>query len=351
MDSPTLESSQTLSTWSEQMREAFTTLSQLEEFLGLKLSPTPYSIFIPRSFAQRIKESGKDSPLWKQFIPSDLENHSQGLEDPIADHLYSKGDGIIHRYPNRILFSPTEICPIQCRYCFRKNELHQKDEIFKAKLGSLKKYLKENPQVEEVIFTGGDPLILSNQKLGHYLEELSQISSLKIIRFHTRTPVILPERLDEGFMELIKKYAYKFDLLALVIHTNHTSEWSPLFLKKLQSLRILPIHLLSQSVLLKGVNDDSEELSLLFKMLVFNGVTPYYLHHPDNVKGAAHFQLSLSEGRRIYHDLKKRVSGFMLPHYVIELPNGSGKALAFNSQSFESSGKWIDKDGDWITLE
>ena len=351
MNLSTLDSSMVSKTWSEQMREAFTELNQLEEFLGLKLSPTPYSIFIPRSFALKIKESGKDSPLWRQFIPSDLENESQGLADPIADHLYSKGDGIIHRYPNRILFSPTEICPIQCRYCFRKNELHQRDDIFKAKLSSLKRYLEENPAVEEVIFTGGDPLILSNRKIENYLKELSQIKSLKIIRFHTRTPVILPERLDQEFMNLIEKYAHKFDLLALVIHTNHTSEWSPLFLKKLQLLRTLPLHLLSQSVLLKGVNDDSEELSVLFKMLVLNGVTPYYLHHPDPVKGATHFQLSLPEGRRIYHELKKRVSGFMLPHYVVELPEGKGKALAFNSQGFESSGKWIDKDGDWVSVE
>ncbi len=333
--------------WGQIMREAFTCTHELEKFLGVQLPTTSYSIFIPRPFARRIKDAGYGSPLWQQFIPDDKESDGQGLEDPIADHLYSKGHGIIHRYPNRILFSPTEICPIQCRYCFRKNELHQQDEIFKAKQSALQRYLVNNPQVEEVIFTGGDPLILSDSKLKNYLELLTQIPTVRMVRFHSRTPVILPERLDDSLMKLLEEFAYKFDLLSLVIHTNHTSEWSTLFIKKLQKLRNLPIHLLSQSVLLKGVNDEPEDLAHLFKMLVFNGVTPYYLHHPDPVKGATHFQLSLQEGRRIYHQVKRQVSGFLLPHYVVELPSGKGKALAFNSHDYEAGEKWLDKDGLW----
>ncbi len=335
------------SSWSQEMRQAITTTSQLEAFLEQEIPHTQYPIFIPLNFAKKIKESGIGSPLWNQFVPSLLENNPQGLEDPIADHEYSKGNGIIHRYENRILFSPTEVCPIQCRYCFRKNELHQQDEIFRAKTNALCDYLIKNPHVEEVIFTGGDPLILSNSKFESYLETLSQIKTIKLIRFHTRTPVILPERIDSSFMKLMEKFSRRFDLISLVIHTNHTSEWSPLFLKKLQILRKTNLNLLSQSVLLKGVNDDPEDLALLYKMLVINGVTPYYLHHPDPVKGATHFQIELRKGREIYHQLKQRVSGFMLPHYVVELPEGSGKALAFNSQNFNASGKWIGKEGEW----
>ncbi len=346
MDTPSLPLESLNQSWTDQMRGAISSTQELEKFLQKEIAQTPYPLFIPKKFALRIKEAGEDSPLWRQFIPSTSESAPEGLDDPIADHLYSKGHGIIHRYNNRILFSPTEICPIQCRYCFRKNELHQQDEIFKAKLESLKKYLICNPLVEEVIFTGGDPLILSNSKLEYYLEEISQIKSVKIIRFHTRTPVIIPERIDKGFTSLIKKYTQKFDLITMVVHTNHTSEWGPEFLRALQNLRQLPLHLLSQSVLLKGVNDDSEDLALLFKMLVMNGVTPYYLHHPDPVKGAMHFQMTLEEGRKLYHEVKKRVSGYMLPHYVVELPNGNGKALAFSSQD-ENTGKWIDKEGNW----
>ncbi len=333
--------------WRDIMRKAISSPRELQEFLKTEIPLTPYSVFIPRPFAHRIKESGIDSPLWRQFVPSSKENTSEGLDDPIADHLYSKGNGIIHRYSNRILFSPTEICPIQCRYCFRKNELHKQDEIFKAKKAALKEYLLENSNVEEVIFTGGDPLILSDEKIRGYLDTLIEVPSVRMIRFHSRTPVILPERIDDSFIHLLKEYAYKFDLISLVIHTNHTSEWSPLFIKKLQKLRVIPINLLSQSVLLSGVNDDPEELAILFKMLTFNGVTPYYLHHPDPVKGATHFQLSLEKGREIYHQLKQRVSGFILPHYVVELPEGRGKALAFNSQNEDNNNEWIDKDGNW----
>jgi lysine 2,3-aminomutase len=336
--------------WTHLLRESITNTIDLETFLEVKIPHTSYPILIPRPYAQKIKDAGVDSALWKQFIPDQQENLPQGLEDPISDHDYSKGHGIIHRYSNRLLFSPTEICPIQCRYCFRKNELHQQNDIFKAKISALENYLFENPQVEEVIFTGGDPLILSNSKLEFYLNKLAQIPSVKLIRFHTRTPIILPERIDKPFLEILKKYATKFNLISLALHTNHTSEWTPLFLKKLQLLRSLPINLLSQSVLLKGVNDNVEDLTLLFKMLSFHGVNPYYLHHPDQAKGTKHFQISLEEGRRLYHAVKQRVSGFILPHYVVELPQGKGKALAFNSQYFEEkvSDPWIDKDGHQI---
>ncbi|MAF78095.1 MAG: lysine 2,3-aminomutase [Halobacteriovoraceae bacterium] len=348
MKTPSSHETKNYPTWMQIMKEAITSTKELETFLETSLTQTPYSLFIPRPFAQRIKEAGIDSPLGRQFIPHAKENIKDGLEDPIADHLYSKGNGIIHRYRNRILFSPTEICPIQCRYCFRKNELGQQDDIFKAKRKALEQYLQEHPEVEEVIFTGGDPLILSNSKIDQYLHSLANISSVKMVRFHSRTPVILPERIDNDFIQLISRYSLKFDIVSLVIHTNHTSEWSPLFLRKINQLRALPINLLSQSVLLKGVNDQVDDLVLLFKMLVINGIRPYYLHHPDPVKGATYFQLSLEEGRKIFHQLKKRVSGFILPHYVVELPNGKGKALAFNSQNFNSDGKWIDKDGEWI---
>lgn len=339
-----------LDSWQSHMREALSTQAQLQEFLGKEISETSYPIFIPQKFAQKIKEAGVGSPLWLQFVPDEKELNIEGLKDPIGDHLYAQEGGIIHRYPNRILFSPTEVCPIQCRYCFRKNELHQQDDIFKPQIKKLVAYLRGHPEVEEVILTGGDPLILSHKKLESYFKELSQISTVKMIRLHSRTPVILPERIDSKFVELIKNYSKKFDLITLVIHTNHTSEWSPLFLQKLHLLRTLPLQLLSQSVLLKGVNDCAEVLALLFKMLTFNGVHPYYLHHPDNVRGASHFRLSLEEGRKIYYQLKRKVSGFMLPHYVVELPNGKGKALAFNSHDFVGTSTWMAQDGSEVRL-
>ncbi len=317
--------------WQQDFRLALKSLTDLEEYFEVGFPQTPYSQFIPRPFALKIKNAGEGSPLWRQFLPADEESEDGGLVDPIADEHYSKGKGIIHRYKNRILYTPTEVCPIQCRYCFRKNELLQNSDVFKNNLEVAINYLENNPQVEEVILTGGDPLVLANHKIEQILEAFSKVPSVKMIRFHTRTPIILPNRLDDELLDLLKRYAHKFTILSLVIHTNHLSEWTPEFLYALQKLRPLGINLLSQSVLLKGVNDNWLDLKVLFSSLVANGVNPYYLHHPDPTKGAMHFMLSREEGELIYKKLKEESSGFLLPHYVVEQPNGAGKIFALNS--------------------
>ncbi len=324
-----LESSLSFSnSWKDDFRDALRTQEECESFFETTLPHTPYSLFIPRPFAQKIKESGEGSPLWQQFLPSLQENRHDGLTDPIADQGHAVGGGIIHRYQNRVLFTPTEICPIQCRYCFRKNELHQNLDVFKSNLDHLRGYLLHHPEVEEVILTGGDPLILSNSKVYDLLDAISKIESIKMIRFHTRTPVILPNRINSGLVEVLNHFSRQFLAISLVLHTNHLSEWTPEFLRGLKRLRPLPINLLSQSVLLKGVNDNKEDLKVLFNSLYTRGVRPYYLHHPDPVKGGMHFMLSREEGRKLYLSLKKEVSGVVLPHYIIERPKGAGKTFA-----------------------
>lgn len=328
--------------WEDDFRQSIRSSHELETWTSESTAETPYPLFLPRPFLSKILAAGKNSPLWKQFIPDEKENHEQGELDPIGDERHSKGFGIIHRYKNRILFSPTEVCPVLCRYCFRKNELHQDKDIFKANLERALEYVRSNPQVEEVIFTGGDPLILSDAKIETLLKSFSQIPSIKMVRFHSRTPVILPNRMTPKLIKLLEKYTSRFSLLSLVIHTNHLSEWSPEFLRSLEALRKTPVNLMSQSVLLKGVNDNVEDLAILFKMLMTNGVRPYYLHHPDPVKGGSHFLLSLEEGRDIYSALKSSLSGFILPRYVVELPEGEGKAFAFQSQNAQG---WLNHEG------
>lgn len=342
----TTENSKSTSQWKADFKEAIRSREQLETILNTPIPDTGYPLFLPLPLVRKIKELGKDSPLWKQFIPSHEEEGSQGEVDPIGDHLHAKGSGIIHRYKNRLLFSPTEVCPVLCRYCFRKNELLSGDDTFKANSKALIHYLQTHPEVEEVILTGGDPLILSDDKLSDLLSELSAVNTVKMIRFHSRTPVILPSRIDESFIEMINSFTPRFDLITLVIHTNHTSEWTPEFLYALKKLKQTDVLLLSQSVLLKGVNDEVLDLKVLFNSLIKNGVKPYYLHHPDSVKGGMHFTLPLKEGQRVYQELKKEVSGFILPRYVIELPHGNGKTFAQRS-SYEN--QWLTKDGHWMT--
>lgn len=334
-------------TWQEEVRTAFKSAKDLSLFFGIKISEIEnYPLFIPRSFALRIKSAGLNSPLAKQFLPSFEEiDHSfqnGGLFDPIGDEVNSKGGQIIHRYKNRLLFTPTTKCPVNCRYCFRKNELFEQDEIFKADFDKTLSYLLTHPEVDEIIFTGGDPLFLSNKKIEHYLNAFSEIPHLKYIRFHTRFPVIIPARLDEELKSIIKKFEKRFNKIIFVLHANHADELSNEVIKKIKQSGF---YWLSQSVLLKGVNDQKEILKNLLYRLDEAGIRPYYLHHPDHVKGAMHFYLSLEKGRELYHALRDELSGWIIPQYIIDVPGGLGKVPASNPETLTYSGTLLDRKG------
>ena len=333
--------------WQKAFKTAFRSTKDLENFLNTKVAHTPYSLFIPQKFAQRIKQAGPNSVLWKQFIPSSLENNDSGLADPIGDQIHAKGNGLIHRYHNRALITLTENCPIHCRYCFRKNELHQGLDDFKLKLDKARDYLQDHTDINEIIFTGGDPLMVSNQKLSLFLDTLAQIESIDTIRFHTRTPIILPERIDNEFIETLKKFESRFQILT-VIHTNHHEEFDDEVDQALSKLQTLDQQILVQSVLLKGVNDSAETLKIFFKDLVRKKIRPYYLHHPDQVKGGMHFYLSLEDGRKIYAQLRNELSGWALPQYVVDLPGGEGKVSAFNPETYQYSGVMLNRTGQSV---
>lgn len=331
--------------WKDEYRDALKSTKELASFLKVPLPAQPFSIFIPRSFANRILNSGKNSALWKQFVPSHFENNLSGLHDPIGDKVHAKDNGIIHRYKNRVLFSPTTICPVHCRYCFRKNELNLQEDFLKANVTSLLEYLHENPTVEEVILTGGDPLILSNEKLDQLLLIISKIQTVKYIRFHTRTPIIIPSRIDPEFLSLLKKYKNYFETITFAIHINHSDELDSDVKFALKSIADININLVSQTVLLKDINSNLADLVNLFKDINKIGVRPYYLHHPDQVLGAMHFYLPLETGRKLYGKLRDELPGWLIPHYVVDSPMGAGKSLAFNPESHEFSGTLVDRFG------
>lgn len=342
-----------LNNWKSEYAEAFRNLGSLYNFLNLNLSPDleqvtkTYPIFIPRPLAEKIKKS---DALFREFVPSlsEIENPGKGFEDPIGDREYQRAPQLVHRYSSRALFTPTSICPVLCRYCFRKNELSPNDEIFSANFAQTLQYLREHTRISEVIFTGGDPLTLSNEKIDFYLEAFSTISHIKDIRFHTRYPVILPERLDFGFHELIKKYATKFRTLTLAIHANHKDEFDEKSDKAIKALEVLPLQVLSQTVLLKDVNDDPQILRELIEHFLDLKIRPYYLHHPDPVKGATHFMLSLEEGRKIYGSLRTHLPGWAIPQYVIDVPGGEGKIPAFNPEGHPYSGQILNLKGQLL---
>lgn len=333
--------------WTANFQAAFKNSSELSQFLGWNLPNSvdeKFSLFVPRRLAKRIKAQGPDGVLARQFLPRTEELSDAGLADPIGDRANSKAPQLIHRYKSRALFTPTSVCPVHCRYCFRKNELSPTDELFQSDFLETINYLQSHPEISELIFTGGDPLTLSNEKLEKYLEAFALIPSLKDIRFHTRYPVILPERLDADLLILLDKFAARFRTVSLVIHVNHRDELDDEAKARIKLLSSINVQVLSQSVLLKGVNDSVSELKNLIEELMNLKVRPYYLHHPDQVKGGMHFYLPVEEGRRIYGALRDLVPGWALPQYVLDIPGGAGKVGAFNPEGISFSGNLLGRD-------
>jgi lysine 2,3-aminomutase len=339
-------------TWQKEFSNSIKTREDTSHFFDIALEDSEYPIFIPKNFAKKIKALGPESALWKQFIPTTLEDNKElkGHYDPIGDKIHSKGSQLIHRYINRVLFTPTTVCPVACRYCFRKNELAFTDNIFDPDFLKTLEYLKSNKEINEIIFSGGDPFILSDEKINYYLEEFSKISSIKYIRFHTRTPIIIPGRINEPLINILSKHAKHFSRLMIMIHVNHTEELDNEVQEALLKLKTRQIEVLSQTVLLKNINDNTETLKNLFLKLADLKITPYYLHHPDLVLGGMHFYLSLEEGRKIFAPLHNMIPGWALPQYVIDIPGGEGKTSAINPENFSFSGRLINKDGLTINL-
>jgi lysine 2,3-aminomutase len=346
--------------WTSEFSLAFRNLKDLYSFLGWELTPSlektaqRYPLFIPRSLAVKIKTHGPDSVLAREFLPHELEIdpviNERAFEDPIGDRKYFKAPQLIHRYKTRALFTPTSICPVLCRYCFRKNELNAKDELFQKDFEKTLRYLRSHPEITEIIFTGGDPLTLSNEKLETYLTAFADLGTIQDVRFHTRYPVILPERLDEDFLKLISRMRAHFRTLSVGIHVNHRLEFDEINTNRIRALHQTGVQLLSQTVLLRGVNDSKEALLDLINTLLDIGVRPYYLHHPDHVKGGIHFYISIQKGREIFKDLRDEIPGWAIPHYVIDIPGGHGKVPAFNPESLSYSGQLISKKGDILEV-
>lgn len=347
--------------WTSEFQKAFRNLKDLYQFLGWELSSSledvakTYPLFIPVNLAKKIKLEGPQGVLAREFLPSELELDAdlnlKGLEDPIGDKTYHKAPQLIHRYESRALFAPTTVCPVHCRYCFRKNELNVQDEIFQQDFQETLRYLNEHPEISEIIFTGGDPLTLSNEKIEKYLTAFSEIKSIKDIRFHTRYPVILSERIDDNFIHFMNRMAEKFRTISIAIHANHVQEFDEEAKLRIKKLANSNVQLLSQTVLLNGVNDSLESLLSLYNLFIELKVRPYYLHHPDRVKGGMHFYASLHKGRELYHQLRNELPGWAIPHYVIDLPGGHGKVSAFNPETTKFSGQFLSKDGEIIPLQ
>lgn len=313
--------------WKEILRLNFTNLDQLANFLELTLDQrqeliqrSAFPLNLPYRLAQKIEKGTLSDPILKQFVPTreELKTHSHFVSDPVCDQDFRLQPKLLKKYQGRALLICTSACAMHCRYCFRQNFDYETDKQFVAEL----KAIKEDPSIHEVILSGGDPLSLSNERLGFILSELSQILHVRRIRFHTRFPIGIPERIDTGFLALIEQIPQQ---IWFIIHANHPRELGEDLFCHLRALQERRCILMNQSVLLKGVNDDVQILKDLCEQLVDQGITPYYLHQLDRVQGAAHFEVDEDQGKALVAALASLLPGYAVPKYVREIAGEPNK--------------------------
>ncbi|MBB4041667.1 lysine 2,3-aminomutase [Microvirga flocculans] len=299
-----------------------------EDLARIEAVAERYAIALSPAMAGLIDPSDPNDPIARQFVPdaAELTTTPEERDDPIGDLAHSPVEGIVHRYPDRVLLKAVHVCPVYCRFCFRR------EMVGPQGLGTLSPdamdkafaYVAAHPEIWEVILTGGDPLVLSPRRLAEIMERLAAIDHVKVVRFHTRVPVVEPERIDAALIAALKasgKTAY------VALHANHPRELTSDARAACARLVDAGIVMVSQSVLLKGVNDDPETLAALMRAFVETRIKPYYLHHPDLAPGTSHFRLSIEEGRALVAALRGRLSGLCQPTYILDIPGGHGKAV------------------------
>ncbi len=265
-----------------------------------------------------------DDPIGRQFVPDATELLTAPHEslDPIADDALSPVKGVVHRYADRALLKPLLICPVYCRFCFRREHVGPSGGLLtEAELEAAYAWFASHPAIREVILTGGDPLMLSPRRLSDIVARLSAIPHIEILRIHTRVPVADPDTLSDALADALDTETP----LWLVVHANHAREFSPTARTALDRLRRRGIPLLGQSVLLRGVNDNAAALEALFRAMLAARVKPYYLHQLDAAPGTARFHVPIAEGRELLASLRGRVTGLAWPTYVLDIPGGHGK--------------------------
>ncbi|MGQ3675797.1 lysine-2,3-aminomutase-like protein [Xanthobacter sp. TB0139] len=305
-----------------------------------------YAIAVTPALMELMNNADAADPIARQFIPSaeELLEKPEELVDPIGDEAHSPVPGIVHRYPDRALLKIIGVCAVYCRFCFRREMVGPGAEttLSQDALETAIAYLAAHPQIWEVILTGGDPFMLSPRRMRDVVDRLNALSHVRIIRFHTRVPIAAPERVDDAFISALKAS----DLTTYVaVHVNHARELNANSRAALARMADAGIPLISQTVLLRGVNDDAETLASLFRKLVEYRVKPYYLHHPDLAPGTAHFRLTFPEGQALMRSLRGRLSGIAMPTYVLDIPGGAGKVpLTPQYAEPEEEGRYIITD-------
>lgn len=290
-------------------------------------------------------------PILRQLCPSieELREDENVLEDPLAEEKDSPVPGIVHRYSDRVLMLTTNVCFMNCRHCTRKRLWKAGRFVYKEQeIKAMVDYIQKNPQIKDVVLSGGDPLTLSNAMLDEILGRLRAVQHVEIIRIGTRAPVVYPQRIDEGLIKVLKKYRP----IWLNTQFNHENEITDQSTFAINCILEAGIPVNNQSVLLKGVNDNVEAITNLCRRLLTIGVRPYYLFHCDPASGTAHFRTSISKGIEIIEKMRGRVSGLAIPNFVVDAINGGGKIpLQPNYLVFRQEDKIVLRNYKWQQFE
>ena len=284
-----------------------------------------YAIAVTPELVGLIDRGDPQDPFARQFLPDTRELRQTAAEsaDPIGDHPHMPVKGLVHRYPDRVLLKPSHACPVYCRFCFRREMVGPGgDGMTTDELETAFAYIAAHPAIWEVILTGGDPLILAPRRLAAIIEALSAIDHVAVIRVHTRVPVVDPGRINAALLRALRSDKAVF----VALHANHPRELTDDAALACRRIVDNGIPMVSQSVLLKGVNDDAEVLEALFRRFVALRIKPYYLHQTDLAPGTAHFRTTIKAGKALMRALRGRLSGLCQPEYVLDLPGGYGKA-------------------------
>lgn len=307
-----------------------------------------YAAGAPRRYLDLIDWADERDPIRRQVIPTadELAHDPRELEDPIGDLAHSPVPRLTHRYPDRVLLYPTYQCAVYCRHCFRKDSLDDGDAAAYSEeaLAPALAYIAAHPEIREVILTGGDPLVLADERLASLRRRVEAIAHVRMLRVHTRIPVVLPGRITDGLVAALRGRL----MVCVVTQFNHPREITEETVACARRLREAGFLLLNQTVLLRGINDDPEILRTLFRELVYAlGIRPYYLHHCDATRGLSHFRTTIERGLELMRALRGHISGLCVPHYVLDLPGGAGKIPLGPSYTTARSGfDWTFKTFD-----
>jgi lysine 2,3-aminomutase len=304
-------------------------LAAVADLPDLEKVAARYAVAVTPAMAALIDPDDPDDPIARQFIPSAAELVSQQSEsaDPIGDHAHSPVTGIVHRYPDRVLFKLVHVCAVYCRFCFRREMVGpgKGTGLSPGAYDNALAYIRAHSEIWEVILSGGDPLMLSPRRLAEIMADIAAIDHVRIIRIHTRVPVADPARISR---EMIASLKVKGATTWVALHANHARELTDKARAACAGIIDAGIPMVSQSVLLRGVNDNAAALEALMRAFVECRIKPYYLHHGDLAPGTSHLRTTLAHGQELMRALRGRVSGLCQPDYVLDIPGGHGKAPA-----------------------